>query len=217
EGTIYKLRNWFGHELGTKSVELEEENAKFGQLIAHYQLLHPLVEELVAKLDVALDNKGAWACVSELDICKLGGEEEPAYAKYCEAVQRELARRKEEREARFEEKKRARLARESGEEQMWVRVEGEEEVMWEDRLSWAVSSFYDADEGYEGSQDTSSEEDENESFCETGAIQADVPWEWPGEDEAYDSGWEEGLITRTRRAADDQAAASPASVAPIAS
>jgi len=185
-GTIYQIRNWCSHEFGIKESTLKQEQEKFETLIEHYKMLHPLVEELVEKLEAGLEDEAAWCGIIDFNDRRLAcGAELPWYTKDCEAVQARLASEQERFRAMLEERDSR-----SEEEEVWVQVECMEDSGWaaqcgegpQDGLSWGRTD--NSDEGYEAEDDVSSVSDDEEDLAV-----APMPvdgGEWAGYDSGYD-------------------------------
>lgn len=126
-GTINELSNWTSHEFGTRTITVEEENANFGRLVQYYQMLQPLVEELVDKLEAALADEDSWTSVEALNSRILvPGAVSSWYSKDCEAVQARLVREEEKLRVMFQRMEREEEARQNrlaGVKEVWVQEE----------------------------------------------------------------------------------------------
>ncbi|CAN9365242.1 unnamed protein product [Alternaria alternata] len=92
--SIYEMRNWFSHDFGKRGGTLKVENEKFNGLQEAYKSLLPGLTELLAKLELALQDEAAWVSESKVKARKYE-ENQPEYTRDTMAVQLELVARQE--------------------------------------------------------------------------------------------------------------------------
>lgn len=183
-GTIYQIRNWCSHELSTKESTLKQEQERFETLLEHYKMLHPIVGDLMEKLEAGLEDEAAWCGIMDFNDRRLAcGAELPWHTKDYEAVKARLASEQERFWAMLEEQ-----GSRSEEKEVWVQVEGMEDSGWaaqcgegpQDGLSWGRTD--DSNEGYEAADDVSSASED--------LAAAPLPMDedkWAGYDSGYDN------------------------------
>jgi hypothetical protein len=190
--SIYEMRNWFSHAFGKRGGTLEVENEKFNGLQEAYKSLLPGLTELLAKLELALQDEAAWVSESKVKARKYE-ENQPEYTRDTMAVQLELVARQEKFIAMTK-----RIEINDAAEAEWVvkEVEGEE---WVSDTEEGVIPWANIGEVNESLWDYASNTDEDSSECteDLPASSSQDPDDW-----AYDSGYEddEGLPDRLCKA-----------------
>ena len=190
--SIYEMRNWFSHDFGKRGGTLNVENEKFNGLQEAYKSLLPGLTELLAKLELALQDEAAWVSESKVKARKYE-ENQPEYTRDTMAVQLELVARQEKFIAMTK-----RIEINDAAEAEWVvkEVEGEE---WVSDTEEGVIPWANIGEVNESLWDYASNTDEDSSECteDLPASSSQDPDDW-----AYDSGYEddEGLPDRLYKA-----------------
>ncbi|KAG9188175.1 hypothetical protein G6011_02098 [Alternaria panax] len=192
---IYEMRNWFSHDFGKRGGTLDVENERFNGLQEAYESLLPSLTELLAKLELAIQDEAAWKPESTVKAQKCE-QNQPEYTKDTMVVQLELAARQEKLIAmtkQVEIDHAVRLARLEEGLDLWV---DEEWVMKEDvggewvgALEEGAVPWTNLGEVDESLWDYASNVDDDtlERTEDLPATLAHHP-----DDRAYDSGYEEG-------------------------